>query len=305
MTGRTTRSSKTKTQQPSIISQLRRSSVPSLSVAQEEELDKIRPKGMASGEDFTSVLNKIYEKLDGLSKQVTEQSTKIDQNTASINNLSQQVNLNTQSIGKLLEDTASNRKIAEEAKEKVEAVQEEIKPMRKQIGEHQALLSMIELKNKENNLRIRAVPELEKENLIEYLTQEFAEFWSLEEDKAFKIVSAFRLGKGGRKIKSRDCLISLRTKEERDKILSVHFQKTLEIKDSRVEIYKDIPKHLLELRTNYGDLVALLRSSKIVFRWEFPQGLSFTFKGKKVRIRLVEDKEKNLSDYGEDLQKGD
>lgn len=68
MTGRTTRSSKTKTQQPSIISQLRRSSVPSLSVAQEEELDKIRPKGMASGEDFTSVLNKIYEKLDGLSK---------------------------------------------------------------------------------------------------------------------------------------------------------------------------------------------------------------------------------------------
>lgn len=303
MSGRT-RSAKAKTLQTTLTSQLRRSSVPTIPVAQVEDIEQPRPEGMASGGDFTSVLNKIFEKLEGLSKQVSDQSDKIDQNTASINNLTQQVNLNAQTIGKLVEDTTANRKIAEEAKQKVEEVQGEIKPMRKQIGEHQALLSMIELKNKENNLRIRSVPEIDNENLTEYLTKEFTQFWPLEEEKDFKIVSAFRLGKGGRKIKSRDCLISLRTREERDKILSAHFKTPLEIQESRLEIYKDIPKHLLELRVNYGDLVQLLRSNRIIFRWEFPQGISFTFRGKKVKIKSVEDKDKFLNDYGEDLQKG-
>ncbi|CAI5773528.1 Uncharacterized protein PODLI_1B035296, partial [Podarcis lilfordi] len=135
---------------------------------------------------------------------------------------------------------------------------------------------------------------------------ELAECWELDlEQEEFKIVRAFRLGRGGKKEKNRirDCLITLRSKEERDRILGWHYQKTLVIQQSRVEIFKDIPKHLLDLRSNYGDLVVLLRRNKLIFRWEFPQGPSFSFKGRKIKIRSVEDKAKFLNNYEEDLQK--
>lgn len=139
--------------------------------------------------------------------------------------------------------------------------------------------------------------------MCESLTQEFEDFWGLEPDKDFKIVSAFRIGKGGRKNKVRHCLISLRSKEERDKILAHHYKNPLEIEDVRIEIFKDIPKYLLDLRANYGNLVQLLRRNSIIFRWEFPQGLPFNYKGKKVKIRSEEDKVRFLNYHEEDLQK--
>ncbi|CAI7934907.1 Hypothetical predicted protein [Podarcis lilfordi] len=210
-----------------------------------------KTKGMASDDALAQALAKINESLDRISKQVAEASDKIDQNTtsinqntASINNLGQKVNTNTETIQKLLQESASTREIAEEAKEiataTVAEVQEKIPPLHKQLEDHKSILSMIELKEKQVNLRVRAVPEVEKDNLVEFLTQEFLDFWNPDLGKdSFKIVNAFRLGKGGGK-KVRDCLITLRTKEERDKILSLHFQKTLEIQQSKVEIFKDI-----------------------------------------------------------------
>uniref|UniRef100_A0A670HR98 Uncharacterized protein n=2 Tax=Podarcis muralis TaxID=64176 RepID=A0A670HR98_PODMU len=204
----------------------------------------------------------------------------------------------------LLESTQT-RQIAEGAKEKAVAVEEKLPPIQRQLDGHRSTLSMIELKEKQTNLRIRAVPEAEKDNLVDFLMQEIADFWKSDLEKGeIKIVRAFRLGGGGKKNRVRDCLITLRTKEERDKILSLHFQKTLVIHQSRVEIFKDIPKYLLDLRSDYRDLVGLLRSNRIVFRWEFPQGLSFSFKGRNTKIRSVDDKERFLRDHEEDLQKG-
>lgn len=86
--------------------------------------------------------------------------------------------------------------------------------------------------------------------------------------------------------------------------MGLHYEKSIEIQDKRVEIFRDIPKQLLDLRATYTDLTRLLRSNSIAYRWEFPQGLSFSFRGKKVRIKTAEDKEKLLSVHGEDLQKG-
>ncbi|CAI5776284.1 Hypothetical predicted protein [Podarcis lilfordi] len=272
---------------------------------------QVKPKGMSSEDVLALALGKINESLENLSKQVAETNkqvaealVKIDQNTTSINNLGQKVNTNTETIEKLLQESALTRKTAEEAKDIATATEEKIPPIYRQLEDHRLTLSMIELKEKQTYLGIRAVPELEKDNLIDFLTQVFADFWQQDlGEEEFKIVSAFRLGRGGRRNKVRDCLITLRTKEERDKILNLHFRKTLEIHESSVEIFKDIPKHLLDLRFNYGDLVALLRSNRIIFRWEFPQGLSFKYKGRKIKIRSVDDKDRFLKDHGEDLQK--
>lgn len=277
-----------------------------------------KPKVMTAEDALTKALNRINESLESLTKQgaetsrqvtetnkrVAEISTKIDLNTASINELGKKVNSNTQSIEKLLEESSTTRKIAEEAREVAIATQDKIPPVQEKLADHDLTLSMIELQRKERNLRIRLVPEIEKDNLAEFLTTEILEFWKLDQEKEdLKIVSAFRLGFKQKKNKPRDCLITLRSKEERDKILNWHYQKTLEIGNSFVEIFKDIPKLILDIRTYYRDLTTLLKRNNIFFRWEYPQGLSFKFRGKKIRIKTLSEKDKFLRDYGEDLQK--
>lgn len=274
----------------------------SLSQAGEGETEELQLEDMASG-GSASVLDKIFEKLEALDRKVDLQTAKIDQNTESLNRLTGQVAQNVQSIGELKEAVGENRKLAEDTSQRLGELEKEVRPLSKQVGEHQIHFLMTELRNREANLRIRSIPEVEEDNLIEFLTKEFSKFWKLEE-KDFKIVSAFRLGRFRRKEKPRDCLIILRSKEERDKILGLHYGKSLDILDKRIEIYKDIPKQLLDLRSDYTELARLLRSNSIIFRWEFPQGLSFTFRGKKIKIRTLEDRDKFLEAHGEDLHKG-
>uniref|UniRef100_UPI0010A01B9D vomeronasal type-2 receptor 26-like n=1 Tax=Podarcis muralis TaxID=64176 RepID=UPI0010A01B9D len=155
------------------------------------------------------------------------------------------------------------RKIAEEAKVIAEATQEKLTPVCKKVDEQELALSVLELQRKERNLRLRSVPENEKNNLVDFLTKEFSDFWQLNPEKEeFKIVTAFRLGKKQNRKKPRDCLIILRSKEERDKILSLHFQRTLEIEDNYVEIFKDLPKHILEARAHYKDKEQFLEENE-------------------------------------------
>lgn len=272
-----------------------------------------------SEEALSKALGKINDSLDQLKKQgaetskqvaetnktVAEISGKIDLNTKSIIDLGNKVNTNTESIGKLLEEASTTRKIAEEAKEIATATDEKFSPVFRKLGEHDLALSMIEMQRKERNLRIRAIPESEGDNLVDFLTKEFSHFWKQElEQEEFKIESAFRLGARQRKNKVRDCLVTLRSREERDKILNLHYQRTLRIEDSFVEIFKDIPKHILDARSQYKDLVILLKKNSVPFRWEYPQGLSFKYKGKKRKIKTVEEKDKFLEQHEEDLYKG-
>lgn len=272
-----------------------------------------------SSDPVTQALVKINESLESLTKQgaensrkLTELSIKLDQNTQSVNELGKRVTSNTESINKILEDSANIRKIAEEAKVSADeakvsadATQEKIVPVCKKLEDHTLALSMLELERRSRNLRLRAVPESEGDNLANFLSKEFSDFWQQElEKEEIKIVTAFRLGRAQGRKKPRDCLITLRSREEREKILSLHFQRTLEIEKSFVEIFKDIPKEILDARTYYKELVGLLKKNEVPFRWEFPQGLSFKFKGRKIRIRSVEDRDQFLNHYREDLLKG-
>uniref|UniRef100_A0A670JUF4 Reverse transcriptase domain-containing protein n=1 Tax=Podarcis muralis TaxID=64176 RepID=A0A670JUF4_PODMU len=220
---------------------------------------------MSSEDALAKALGKINDSLEQLTKQgaetskqvaetnkkVAEISRKIDLNTRSIIELGNKVNSNTESIGKLLEESSTTRKIAEEAKEIATATEERFPPVLRKLEDHDLTLSMIEMQRKERNLRIRSVPESEGDNLVDYLTKEFSDFWQQDlEKEEFKIESAFRLGTRQRRNKARDCLITLRSKEERDKILNLDYQRTLQIEDYFVEIFKDIPKHILVVSTN-------------------------------------------------------
>nr|XP_028593332.1 uncharacterized protein LOC114600806 [Podarcis muralis] len=297
--------------------QLRRSSVPILTGLQEGQSIQPTLGEMAAG-GLDPVSKEILEQLAALNKKADEQAArfdeqaaKFDQVTASINKLTDQVTKNTQAIGNIEKSTTENRKLVEEVntkadenKKRIEELRGEVRPLSRQVSEQQVYLSLAELKNRENNLRIRNIPELEKEDLIGFLTTEIAKFWGLAEEKDFKIVTAFRLGRVAKKDKPRDCLIILRSRQEKENILGLHFKNSLVIQGKKAEIFRDIPKQLLDLRATYKDLATLLRNNTIPYRWEFPQGLSFTLKGEKVRIRTAEEQEKFLKDHGEDLRKG-
>ncbi|XP_077776092.1 uncharacterized protein LOC144325741 isoform X2 [Podarcis muralis] len=278
--------------------QKKRGSIPGITPAVQEKV------ATASMESMTQALLKINQSLEALTKLSTENSKKLTELTARLDLNTASVASNTESINKLIQESSETRKIAESAKNTAEETREKLVPITKKVNEHDAALSLLELQRKEKNLKLRLVPESEGDSLVDFLTQNFSEFWQEDlQEEEFEITTAFRLGRRQGK-KPRDCLITLRSKEERDKILNLHYQKALEIENSQVQIFKDIPKYILEVRAFYKDLAYLLKKNIIPFRWEFPQGLSFNFKGRKVKIRTVQDKEQFLERYQEELQKG-
>lgn len=267
----------------------------------------------ASMDSMTQALLRINQSLEVLTKQSAELTKQSTENSKKLTELTTRLDLNTttissntDSINRLIQESTETRKIAESAKSTAEETRGKVAPIVKKVHEHDAALALLELERKNKNLKLRLVPEEEQDKLGEFLTDKFQEFWNDElegEEDEFAIITAFRIGRKQGK-KPRDCLITLRSKEERDKILNLHFQKALVIKNSQIQIFKDIPKYFLEVRTQFKELVDLLKKNNIPFRWEFPQGLSFIFKGKKFKIKTNQDKEQFLDRNSEDLHKG-
>lgn len=161
-----------------------------------------KPKAMSAEDALTKALGKINESLEFLtkqgtdtSKQVAEISKKLDLNTSSLKELGTQVTANAQNIGRLLEESATTRKIAEEAKEVATEIQGKIPPVVKKLADHDLSFAMIDLQRRDRNLRLRFVPESEQDNLVDFITKEFYDFWQEGlQGEEVKIVSAFRLG---------------------------------------------------------------------------------------------------------------
>lgn len=266
----------------------------------------------ASMDSMTQALLKINQSLEALTKQSTDNSKKLAENSRKLTELTTRLDLNTttisshtDSINKLIQENTETRRIAESAQSTVEEFKGKFVPIERKVGEHDATLALMELERKGKNLKLRLVPEEEKDDLKEFLTENIHGFWleDWEGEEDFEITTAFRLGRRQGK-KPRDCLITLRSREERDKILNLHFQKALVIGNSQIQIFKDIPRYILQVRTYFKDLVDLLKGNSIPFRWEFPQGLSFNFKGRKIKIKTIQDKDQFLERNFEDLQKG-
>ncbi|XP_053229072.1 uncharacterized protein LOC128406054 [Podarcis raffonei] len=142
-----------------------------------------KPRGMSTEEALVVALVKINDSLEQLHKKtdvinakVDAANIKIDLIAESINNLGQNVNTNTETIQKLIQESTLIRQTADEAREKAVAAEckatqlerERVPALQRQLDEHKLTLVMIELKEKQTNLRIRALPELEKESLTEF-----------------------------------------------------------------------------------------------------------------------------------------
>ncbi|CAI5799353.1 Hypothetical predicted protein [Podarcis lilfordi] len=134
-------------------------------------------------------------------------------------------------------------------------------------------IAFLQMKERENQLRVRGVPQLEQDNLKDWLIEEFAACWDLEKDELNSwIERAYRFGpKKDSKI-VHDCIAVFKTKEQRDNILGLHYKKSLKIKDKPIVLFKEIPKHFLNLRNNYADLAGALRRNNIFFQVRVSRG---------------------------------
>ena len=264
-----------------------------------------------------TAVNSAIEKLQADIKADIKNSTQTLEK--SIGQIEENVRKNREEINRIGQEVTTLKKDSEEikvVKEKIKKVEEKLDNLDleqiESIGSRQRSveesLAFLQLHQREGNIRRRNLPELEGEDLKDYIVKLFSGFWEIEEiNVSARIVKAFRFGpRGSRGKKSNktvsDCLIVLHDRHDRDYFLDLHYRNNLVVEQNKVIFYKDIPRFFLDKRVPYNDLATELRKRKIPFSWEFPEGLAFTFEGKKIRIRSLAEKQKFLDKHLEQFK---
>lgn len=190
--------------------------------------------------------------------------------------------------------------------EKIRAEMSEVNRTQEEIWD---AVAMNELRQRESNLKLRSVPETQGEKIKEKLTAEIAQWLNMEIEEVEKTIqNAFRIKIRTTKAKKSpgDCLIIFKDKEMRDLILQKkNREKRLNIDGNYIIIFKDVPVRLLKKRDRYRQLVQTLKKNGIEFKWEFPEGVIFTYKGKRHRLTKSEDVEKKFRRYRELTREGE
>uniref|UniRef100_A0A670KNA3 L1 transposable element RRM domain-containing protein n=1 Tax=Podarcis muralis TaxID=64176 RepID=A0A670KNA3_PODMU len=207
--------------------------------------------------------------------------------------------LRTQAVEEGLKKTRLEMKDVRREEDRIKA---DILDLNKNQEEMKDLIAMNELRQKEVNLRLRAVPETQGENIKVKLTTELATWLEIPiEEMANAIQSAFRLKTKSAKNKRfvGDCLVVFKEREMRNMILQKNKEKRLNIGGNYIIIFKDIPVRLLKRRDSYKELVQALKRFNIEFKWEFPEGISFIYKSKRQKLTSPEETSKFLRKYKE------
>ncbi|XP_033020530.1 uncharacterized protein LOC117055222 [Lacerta agilis] len=136
-------------------------------------------------------------------------------------------------------------------------------------------LAMQELRQNDLTLRVRGLKEYQDENVEITLIKGIAEWMQLkEEDVSICIDRAFRL----------------RSKQARngswpgDKIMQHKKQEKPRIEGKEIIIMREVPPRLLRKRSKYKPLTEVLKRNNILFKWEFPEGISFTYKQSRKKL---------------------
>ncbi|XP_042299840.1 uncharacterized protein LOC121917782, partial [Sceloporus undulatus] len=147
--------------------------------------------------------------------------------------------------------------------------------------------AIADLKARERCLKIRGLKELQNEDLYQYLIPILADFAEIpcsellkEVDKTFRINSKTARERN----LPRDISIYFIRTRTKELILEKSYQKRLVVDKEELMILKDIPARILKRRAEYRLLTSSLKRHNIPYRWEVPEGVSFTYKKKRLRI---------------------
>ncbi|XP_042303174.1 trichohyalin-like [Sceloporus undulatus] len=148
-----------------------------------------------------------------------------------------------------------------------------------------------EQKLREKYVKIRGLPEEKDEKLEEVLIPEIAKF--LEKDPIFfddEVDNIYRVNSQVAKQKGlpRDVAVSFVRKRTRDLFLSKHNETSFMYKNLELKILKDIPGRILRKRREYNGLTTFLRKEGLPYRWEAPEGVTFWWNKKRIKVSSPE-----------------
>lgn len=253
----------------------------------------------------------LNDKLDILTGNIQQNSKLIIDLTTQISDLS----LKNKELDKSVQELKSKSTKQEEMTKKLQMENKDIKKSQDSTKEeinnlkraHEELLddiSLMEMRQKETVLRFRGVPQTHDEQIQEKLSQEIANWLGVEvEEMLLDIDKIFRI-KSERSDTYKgpgDCLIFFNSRLLKDKILHQKGQVKLVIDDRPIKIFKEIPKRILKKRQNYKTVTEALRKNSIRFRWEFPEGITFTYKDRRKTFRSVDELGKFWRKYKKEL----
>ncbi|XP_067320907.1 uncharacterized protein PF3D7_1120000-like [Anolis sagrei] len=183
-------------------------------------------------------------------------------------------------VGKLKQDNIDLIKDNTTIKNHQEMVRKKVKSFEELIDKVQSQQEMMEIREKETQLRFRNVIEEEEDNIREVIVDMIAQLTKkkrtdaeTEVDRVFRIQTTH-----SRKFKTpKDIIVQLTKKNTRDEILREHSKSPLQYKGNRIVILKQIPISVLERRRNYNFLTDELKRRNLRFKWEKREGLVTTW----------------------------
>uniref|UniRef100_A0A670IGT0 L1 transposable element RRM domain-containing protein n=1 Tax=Podarcis muralis TaxID=64176 RepID=A0A670IGT0_PODMU len=224
---------------------------------------------------------------------------KIDATVNELKGQLKDVSKRTQNLEEGMKKTRVEMREMKKDEERIWAGMSEINKTQEEVWD---AISMNELRQREVNLRLRLVPELQGENIKEKLIKEIAQWMEMDIEEVTKSVqSAFRLKTRSAKARKLpgDCLVTFKDREMRNQILQKNREKRLNIEGNYIIIFKDISIRLLKRRDPYKPTVQILEKNNIELRWEYPEGISFVYKSKRHRLTSLEELGKFLRKYKE------
>ncbi|XP_077157993.1 uncharacterized protein LOC143819831 [Paroedura picta] len=230
---------------------------------------------------------------DKMNVELNESLTTIKQilqtNTEAINQLSLNIKELTKKQGGLEETTKKIVEDLKEIKRRMDNNEQTVETIREEREKLEDQMAMLEYRQREHTLRFRGLPDKDKDDIdirkfmidgLAKLLNINAEYMEDQVDTVFWVNSVY----AKQHKLPRDCLIQFTTRNIKDQILQEHYKTPFCVAGERIKILKEIPARLLRKRKDYNFLSTALKNKGIKYRWELPEGISFSYRGKKYKF---------------------
>ncbi|XP_042315874.1 uncharacterized protein LOC121926725 [Sceloporus undulatus] len=209
-------------------------------------------------------------------------------------------------LDRLEEDINKTKGKVKDLEDKSSKMTKKIEMIEKEQIDDQEQILRLQLKQRENCLKLRGLPEKTNENLYVELSSILAKF--VDEPEAqfpWELDRVYRLNSYIAKTRKlpRDVVVYFVRKQTRDLVLQQSFKSKLIIENKEIMILKDIPGKILRRRKDYNFLVDKLKNYDIPFKWEEIEGLQVSWKQKKFKVNSILKAKELLNDIQEDLKK--
>lgn len=275
------------------------------SPAQQKTLTELMTKDVAkeqANKDMQLILAMITELKTDMKSNQQRMEDKIDAVHNRLDKMAQQMDQQIKNIGEQIADSnqkiQDNKKEIEEINKNMTKHNQELKNLRevKEKAEEttkkitEATLA-IEMDMASHTLRLRNIPENEGQDLEETVVEALSNALDKElNEMRLEIDQIFRINSRYAKINKcpREVQINFVRRRTRDKVLRVTNEKPLQIEGKEIQILKQTPWKVREIRKNYYFLTDKLNKKGINFRWLIPEGMIINWQGRKTRVDTVE-----------------